>query len=238
MDQTAGQLTGSSDVSLGDAFTWASRDPSWISKVLIMGLIGLIPIVGALQLIGWMLAGLDNLRTGRQELPQAGFRYASRGVWLFLAGLIYGVVILVVFYAVLGLMVVAMTAFTPPSSTNSSAGQSGFSLIVFPLMFGFLGLFGLLSVVLFLFVPLVIEFTDRKALRGAFDIGGFIHAIRISPRETLAAGALTLVAYLISGIGTYLCWVGVIFTFPYALTVLAGVLRWYELKAKPGALTA
>jgi hypothetical protein len=32
--------------------------------------------------------------------------------------------------------------------------------------------------------------------------------------------------------------VGIIFTAPYALTVLAGVLRWYEVKAKPGTLPA
>jgi hypothetical protein len=51
-----------------------------------------------------MLAALDNLRAGHQYLPPAGFRYASRGVWLFVASLIYGVVALVLFYGVLGLL--------------------------------------------------------------------------------------------------------------------------------------
>ncbi len=35
---------------LSDSIAWASRDPQWVSKVLLMGLIALIPIVG------WSLA--------------------------------------------------------------------------------------------------------------------------------------------------------------------------------------
>src|SRR2546430_16974612 len=94
------ELTGGvaqPEPSVGDAFGWVARDPEWIGKTLIMGLIGLIPIVGGLQLTGWMLAMLDNLRAGRQGIPPAGFRYATRRVWLWLAGVgcwpIFGVVV-------------------------------------------------------------------------------------------------------------------------------------------------
>jgi hypothetical protein len=90
----------------------------------------------------------------------------------------------------------------------------------------------------FLLVPLIVEFTDRQGLTGAFNFGGFIRAIRDNPKETLAAGGLALITYLISGTGTYLCYVGIIFTMPYALTVLAGVLHWYETRVRPGTLPA
>jgi hypothetical protein len=224
--------------SLGEAFSWPMRDPEWLPKILLMGLIALIPILGWLQLLGWMLAALDNLRAGHQYLPPAAFRYAGRGVWLFVASLIYGVAALVLFYGVLGLMVVAIIGVSPPSTGtgNASGTSAAFPLVMFPLMFGSVAVMGLVVLVLYLFVPLVILFTDRAGLGGAFNFVAFIRALRLSPKETFAAGAISLVAYLISGLGAYLCYVGLLFTIPYSLAVLAGALRWYEVKAKPGVL--
>jgi hypothetical protein len=238
MAELTGGVAGPAEPSIQDAFSWASRDPQWISKVLLMGLIGLIPIVGALQQLGWMLASLDNLRAGRYEVPPAGFRYATRGVWVFLAGLIYGFVILFVIYGTLLLLVVALGGFSQAQPQSEGGSTNQLSLLFFPLVFAYFGLVALFSLALSIFVPLVIEFTDRKGLAGAFDIPAFFRAIGTSPKETLAAAGLALVAYFISGLGSYLCYVGLIFTVPYSFTVLAGVLRWYEAKAKPGTLPA
>ena len=236
MAELTGGVATPAEQSIGDAFGWALKDPEWVSKLLLMGLIGLIPIVGGLQQLGWMLAALDNLRAGRSQVPPAGFRYATRGVWLFLAALIYGFVILIVIYGSLALLVFALGGFSQTQPPSESGSTNQVSLLFFPLAFAYFGVIGLVSLVLWIFVPLVIEFTDRKGLAGAFDIAGFFRAISTSPKETLAAAGLSLVAYLISGLGTYLCYIGIIFTFPYALTVLAGVLRWYETRAKPGTL--
>ena len=232
MAELTGGAHSSDQATLGNAFEWPIRDLDWISKLLLMGLIGLIPIAGGLVLAGWMLAALDNLRAGRQEVPAASFRYASRGVWLFLAGLIYGLVIAVVFYG--GFFAITF-GLTPPGPERRS---SQVALLFFPLMLGWMGFFGLLFLAIFVLVPLIIEFTDRRGLGGAFNFGGFIRAFRANPRETLAAGGLALVTYFISGTGTYLCYVGIVFTVPYALLVLAGVLRWYEIRVKPGTLPA
>src|SRR5437763_16046737 len=87
------ELTGGvaqPEPSVGDAFGWVARDPEWIGKTLLMGLIGLIPIVGGLQLTGWMLAMLDNLRAGRQKIPPAGFVTAPAAVGPWLRGLTVG----------------------------------------------------------------------------------------------------------------------------------------------------
>ena len=37
----------SPETSLGDSFAWPFRDPEWFNKIVLMGLIGIIPIVGA-----------------------------------------------------------------------------------------------------------------------------------------------------------------------------------------------
>jgi hypothetical protein len=237
-----GELTGGvarpNEVNLGDAFGWASHDPNWISKLLLMGLIGLIPIVGALQLAGWTLAALDNLRAGRHEVPPAAFRYASRGVWLFLASLIYAIVFTVVFYGGFFAIFLGLVPAGSASAGHTTGTTNQPPFILFPLMFGWMGFFGLGLLGIFLLVPLIIEFTDRRGLAGAFSVAGFIRAIRTNPKESFAAGGLALITYFISGIGSYLCYVGIIFTMPYSLTVLAGVLHWYETRVKPGTLPA
>lgn len=234
------ELTGGSPEpaapSVGDAFGWAARDPEWITKLLLMGLIGLIPIVGALQQAGWLLAMLDNLRAGRYELPPAGFRYATRGVWLWLAGVIYAVVFVVILYGAFFVFVGAIAAVGSIGSGGDNHNANPLVLLIFPLFFLWAGVIGLVSLGVWIFIPAIIELTDRKGLAGAFDFAGIIHALRTDAQHNLAAGGLSFVAYFIAGLGSYVCWVGVIFTAPYALTVLAAVLRWYEVNLRPGSL--
>ncbi len=234
MNAHAGAAIPSPDTSLGDSFAWPFRDPEWFNKIVLMGLIGLIPIVGWLQLLGWMLASLDNLRQGWQVLPPAAFRYATRGINLFAASLIWGLAAAVLIYGSMGVAMFAMLSLTPRSSDSGSS--AAFPLIFFPLMFGISAAFGLIIIAFYVLIPPLIVFTDRTGLGGAFNVAGFVHAIRTSPKESVAAAALALVSYFISGLGSYLCYVGILFTIPYSLAMLAGVLRWYEVNAKPGAL--
>jgi len=234
VDARAGAVIPSPDHSLGDSFAWPFRDPEWFNKIVLMGLIALIPIVGWLQLLGWMLSTLDNLRHGWQVLPPAAFRYATRGINLFAASLIWGLVALVLIYGSMGVAIFALLSVTPKAGDGSNSGA--FPLIFFPVMFGMTAAFGLIIIGLYVFIPPLILFTDRKGLGGAFNVAGFVHAIRTSPKESVAAAALALVSYFISGLGSYLCYVGILFTIPYSLALLAGVLRWYEVNAKPGAL--
>ena len=41
---------------LSDSIAWPSRDPQWVSKVLLNGLILFIPIVGLIVVLGWLTA--------------------------------------------------------------------------------------------------------------------------------------------------------------------------------------
>ena len=52
-----------------DAFVWPVRDPDWLTKLLVIALTLLIPIVGAINAVGWMLASLDLLRAGPVPHP-------------------------------------------------------------------------------------------------------------------------------------------------------------------------
>lgn len=75
---------------------WFTTTPDWFGRVAITGLIGLIPIVGTINLLGWTLVATDMVRRGWRELPPAGFQYLERGVAPFLVLLTYGLAFLFV----------------------------------------------------------------------------------------------------------------------------------------------
>src|SRR3989442_3269188 len=72
-----------------DAFVWPVRDPEWPAKIGIIGLILLLPIVGSINGLGWMLAALDGLRAGEERLPPANLSYLGRGFRLFVVNFVY-----------------------------------------------------------------------------------------------------------------------------------------------------
>lgn len=89
---------------------WFTTTPDWFSRIALIGLIGLIPIVGTINTYGWTLTATDMIRGRWRELPPAGFQYLERGVPPFLVGLVYGLVALVVFGAVITTAVVIGTS--------------------------------------------------------------------------------------------------------------------------------
>src|ERR1700694_1656189 len=78
---------------VADAFVWPTRDREWPTKVLIIALTLLIPIVGGINGLGWMLANLDRLRRGDETLAPGHLGYIGRGFGLFVVQLVYGAVV-------------------------------------------------------------------------------------------------------------------------------------------------
>lgn len=78
---------------------WFTSTPDWEQRILVTGLIALIPIVGGINTIGWTLAATDMVRQRWKELPPAGFQYLERGVGPFVIQLLYGVIVLFVIIA-------------------------------------------------------------------------------------------------------------------------------------------
>src|SRR5690349_7557632 len=78
--------------SVGDAFGYPFRDPGWLGKLVVQGLILIIPIVGWIAAVGWLVLTYENLRAGRQELAPAGF-HLGKGIGLFGVFLIYAILL-------------------------------------------------------------------------------------------------------------------------------------------------
>jgi len=212
---------------LSDSVAWPSRDPEWVTKVLLIGLINLIPIVGQLNLLGWMLAALDNLRAGRPELPQAGFQYIGRGLNLFVVFLVYGLVL----GATFGILFGVGLGITAGNDGQGNAIGVPVILLAYALL-----LLGVL--VWYLFTPAVIVATERGGIAGGLNLPRLIAMVGADVNGALQHGLFALVAYLIGGLGAIACLIGQIFTAPYGYAVLAGVVNHYEQTAGPSAAPA
>jgi hypothetical protein len=207
-----------------DVLGWAVRNPGWFGTFLVMGLITLIPIVGTINLYGWMMTCVDNFRAGRTDLPPAGF-YLSRGWRLFVVQLVYGLVPAVVFVVLFLLLFVGAAASSSGGSSASGAAAGLLSVLI-------VVLYGLLFLVVFILqglVPLLGLATDRYGIAGALNPMLVIGWIQARTGPTLIAMLLGIAAQFIAQVGVYVCFVGVFVTLPFGYAMLAGVIRNLEL---------
>ena len=79
-------------MDIGKAFSYVFEDEQWISKVLLGGVILLIPIVGWIAVSGYMVKVAQNVAQGNpRPLPQWGEfgDHFMRGLYAFVIGLVY-----------------------------------------------------------------------------------------------------------------------------------------------------
>jgi hypothetical protein len=214
-----------------DAFTWPTRDPAWLAKLLIIALTLLIPIVGAINGIGWMLASLDRLRAGEEKLAPANLSYIGRGFRLFVVNLVYGLcIVLVTALIYIPAVIVA---------TNQSHGSANPALVSLAIMLSLLAfsVATLGSLALNFGMPAIVLATDRDGIRGGLNAGAVLRRARANIANTLITGLMLIAAGFIGSLGIIACGIGVLFTTAYALAMQAWVIRSFEV-GSPAAKAA
>ena len=198
--------------SVGESFSWPFQDPEWAGKLLVQGLINLIPIVGWIATFGWAMMLIDNYRAGKRELPPAGF-HLERGIALFVVWVVWGIV-----------FNIPTNLLRGAANANDNVGLSSLA-----------GLVGLaLGLLLGFLAPSIVSHTYRSGFSGGFDIAGIWATATANPTNSIIAGLLIWVAAVIASFGLVLCCVGIIFTAPYAVTIIAGVVTWFSAVSGSG----
>ena len=201
--------------SVADGFAWPFRDPQWVSKILVQGLINILVIVGWIATVGWMLGSLDNLRQGRQELEPAGFKHFGRGASPFFVYVIYAVVIAIV----AGILQVIGAAASGGDTNNP----------VFAIFTLLRGLWQFVAgIALLLAIPTIVLLTDRDGFAAGLNVARVLSMISATPGATLLAGLIAVVLNIIGSLGLIVCCIGIFFTYAYAAAAFAGVLFWLE----------
>jgi hypothetical protein len=206
-----------------DAFIWPVHDPKWFTKMLIIALIAIIPIVGGINAIGWMLASLDNLRRGEEVLAPGNFSYLGRGVRLFVVQLVYALV-----FAALAAAVYIPAVLLASGQTHGSADAGSIALAIFLSLLA-LSVAVLGSLALTFATPAIVVATDAGGIAAGLSVGAVVRRSLRNPTNTLIAGLMLIAAGFISSLGTILCGVGAFFTLAYALAIQAWVFRSFEV---------
>jgi hypothetical protein len=209
------------DIDIGRALSFITEDEQWISKVLIGGLILLIPIIGQIALLGYMIETAQNLTRGREKpLPEWG-EFGSKmllGFHAFLISLVYSLpVVLLVF--IFSCFLIAMTAGAEGREDEIAGVIAGSMFCLVPL-FIILGLLIQIAT----FAGWVRYIRTGAVLGSAFAIGPVWEMLRAAPGTWLITFLVYLLFSALGGLGSIACGVGALFTTMYAFIGFGHVL--------------
>lgn len=200
--------------SLGFGFIF--QDKEWFKKLIIPGLVLLIPIVGWMITLGWALRVTKNVISGSEEpLPDLDFGGdILRGFFAFLITFIYS------------LPVSAISTITGWIAELSFSGSSAnFTLIsAFTALIG-LAAFFLGLVTSFISFPAIANYIAHDDFGAAFRLGEVFGLIKTNFVGWLIVALGTLLAVgLIAPLGMIACIIGLMVTIPYSFAVMGHLM--------------
>src|SRR5665213_2590515 len=157
--------------------------PGWLATLLVIGLIGLIPIAGVMNIYGYTIFTARNLRAGYHVLPPANLSYIGLGAPVAVLTLAWSLI--AVMLAMLAGLVVGLATYAQSHSLPWTAG------LAVPTFFTVLALANLPN--LPLFVP-ALEMSDREGW-GIFRIGRLLRHVTQHWRSAWYGAAVVLLWY-------------------------------------------
>jgi hypothetical protein len=200
---------GEAGVDIGRSINYVFQDPEWIKKVLIGGLLSIIPIVNLIS-VGYAMRTTRRIAMGTEvPLPE----------WDDFGGdLVRGLKLLVVIFVwMLPLWVLICVSLGITGLIGNDLG--------FRLASPFFCLVFLFSVALGLIYPLLIgRVAQSEQISDGLDFGAVLADARRYPKELLIILVVYLTVSFVAGFGVILCGIGVFFTSFIAFLIYAHLI--------------
>ncbi len=198
------------------AFSFVFDDQDWVKKIIIGGLIGLIPIIGQLAVFGYMIAIVRNVIRGEpQPLPEwSDFgQMIIDGLYTLIIGLIYTLPIWIVMCLIMFPMMAIGGAFGDEGEMGA-IGALGVCCFAF-----FAPIYGIAMAWFFLPAAMA-RYADTGDIMSALRFGEILAITRANPIVFLMALLVAMIANFVAGFGMILCIIGVWFTQFYSYCVI------------------
>ena len=196
--------------------TYMFEDENWIMKIVIGGILGIIPIVN-FMVIGYMLEALkrsvDGMDIPLPEWDDFGGKF-MKGLVVFVIGLVYTIPIWVV--ACLGWGLILVGGAADSDALVNLAGTCTTCIYCLAPLWG---------IVVWLVMPAaIIRYAETGELMSAFQFGEIFSFISSNLANYIVAIILAMVAVFVAYFGLIACFVGVFFTLFWAYLVIGHVL--------------
>jgi len=212
-------------VDIGKSFRFVFEDKKWIEKVLIGGILMLVPILGSILMMGYVVELVRNVRKHEIEPLPEWDKWGEKitdGIKLLVILLVWS----------LPLLLLEIILLIPMSIMDSS--DTGNTIAAFlSLCFGCFTL--IYVIVLMLANPsIVIKFAETGDISAGFKFGEILDYTKEHLSQIVVALIVGLLAYALAGIiGSLLCVIGLVFTFFWANTVQYHMIAQIGLAPEP-----
>jgi hypothetical protein len=193
----------------GLAFSFPFQDPDWVKKIAIAAVLMLIPLLGQIAVLGWMVLLAKGVIAG-EEHPMPDWEEAGEiftaGLKAFVIGFVYALPVLVV------IVPASLLGFLDNS-------RDSFSILELAMicLSCFTALYGLL--ISFVWPAAAGELAATDDLGAALHPGRILRLVQAAPGAYVIVFLGTIAAGIIASFGIVLCFVGVLFTGIYAYAV-------------------
>ena len=203
-------------MDIGKAFSYVFDDERWVTKVLLGGLIMLVPILN-FATFGYMLKTARNVAYGNpQPLPEWNDDFGDT----FMRGL-YAIVINLVYFIPYILVAIVFSCIPGILGVGGDSGEAIAGILA--LCFIPIYLIAALASALLAYAGFA-RYVVTDSLSEALKVGEVISTVRSNPKPWIMLLLVIFLASLVGMLGVIGCFIGVFFTLFYAYCVMGHLL--------------
>ncbi len=214
-------------MDIGKSFSFVFEDKKWIEKVLIGGILMLIPLLGPILMLGYNVKLVRNVRNHDPEPLPAWDDWGEKiadGFKLFIITFIWGIPLWLLTF----LMFIPMAA---AGNSDSGSAIGGF----FALCFSCLMI--LYAIVFWFAIPgITIKYAETGEFGDGFKVGEILEFAKKHIGPIIVVALVSWLVYMVAGlVGMLLCGVGLLFTSFWASLVQYHMIANIGLEEAPAS---